>query len=262
MMLYSIVILSIAQGLSEFLPISSSAHLLLIPWFFRLPNPGLSFDAAIHLGTAVALLLFFYKDWLKLFKSRSPLLKYIIISSIPAVVIGFLGDKWIESYLHNSSFAPLIVGIGMIIFSLVMYYVDKHAKLKRDEKNLNLRDSVLIGLAQALALIPGTSRSGVTITAGLLLDLDRASAARFSFLLATPITVGVGLYKASQLIGGYSAGDVSPPGVIAGIVISALVGFIVIKWLLGYLAKHDLKLFVWYRISIAIVVIFTWLLWN
>lgn len=258
-MLLSVVILSIAQGLSEFLPISSSAHLLLIPWFFNLPNPGLSFDAAIHLGTAIALLLFFYRDWIKLFKSRSPLIKYILIASIPGALVGFFGDKWIEEHLHVSSYAPLIVGIGMVLFSLIMYYVDQHATLKRDEKSLNLKDSILIGLAQVLALVPGTSRSGVTITAGLLLDLDRESAARFSFLLATPITVGAGLYKTLQLVSG-KAGAVSPIETIIGVVISAVVGFIVIKWLLNYLAKHDLKLFVWYRIAIAIVVIITWYL--
>ena len=199
-MIFTVVILSILQGITEFLPISSSAHLLLFPWAFSLPNPGLAFDAAIHIGTALALVIFFWRDFYNLIKKRDRLILYILIASVPAALAGFLGDKLIEEYLHQGSLAPLIVGVGIIFFGGLMYYVDHNARLDKDLGHIGKKKALFIGLAQVLALIPGTSRSGITITAGEFLGLDRESAARFSFLLATPISLGAGLYKLLQLI--------------------------------------------------------------
>jgi undecaprenyl-diphosphatase len=168
-----------------------------------------------------------------------------------------MGDKWIESTLHQSSVAPLIVGIGMILFSFLPLYVDNIAKLNRDSKDIGLKDTLIVGVAQALALIPGTSRSGITMTAGLWRGLKREDAARFSFLLAAPISLGAGLYKAFGLIANPEP-KVSMLQVGVGIVASGLVGLAVIKWLLRYLGSHNLRLFVVYRIAFGVLVIALW----
>lgn len=171
MMYLVVIILATIQGITEFLPISSSAHLYLFPWLFNLPSPGLTFDAAIHIGTSLALLIFFWKDFYNLIRKRDKLLWAILIATIPAVVVGFLGDKLIEQTFHTSSYAPLIIGVGMIFFSLVMWWIDKTAKLEADVGHIGYKRALIIGLAQVLALIPGTSRSGITITAGEYLGL-------------------------------------------------------------------------------------------
>lgn len=258
MLLFYTVILSVVQGITEFLPISSSAHLLLFPWLFNFPDPGLGFDAAIHIGTALALLVFFGKQFYELAKKRDKLLWYVLVASIPAAIIGFLGDKWITEHLHEASYAPLIVGLGMIFFSVIMYIVDKKATLDKDIEHVGYKKALFIGFAQALALIPGTSRSGVTIVAAEFLGLNRESAARFSFLMATPISLGAGLYKFIQLLG--SNGESYPLSLtIVGIVVTFFVGLAVIKWLLDYLKKHTLGLFVIYRIAVGLLVVGVWL---
>ena len=254
MMIFVTIVLAIVQGITEFLPISSSAHLLLVPWLFSWPDPGLSFDAAIHVGTAIALLIFFSRDFIELIKRKSNLVKYIVISTIPGAAIGFFGDKWIENNLHGSPNAPLIVGVGMIVFSGVLYMSDKLAKQKLTTADLGFKRSFLIGLAQALALVPGVSRSGITISAGLWAGLKREEAARFSFLLATPISLGAGLYKIVGILKDPTP-ETSLPYLVLGIIVSALTGLVVIKWLLQYLNKHDMKVFVLYRIRLGIVVL-------
>lgn len=256
-MLLSVVLLSILQGLTEFLPISSSAHLALFPWVFNLPNPGLSFDAAIHIGTAVALLLYFAKDYIELVKKRDKIILYILIASLPAAIAGFLGDKLIEQYFHSSSIAPLTIGIGLVVYGVLMYLIDRRAKLQYDINHIGKKRALFIGFAQALALIPGTSRSGITITAGEYLGLRREDAARFSFWLATPISLGAGLYKLTQLISEPSS-DLSIWLVVIGVIVSFITGIAVIVWLLDYLKKHSLLIFVVYRLVIGIGVILLW----
>lgn len=258
-MILSVIILSILQGLTEFLPISSSAHLAIFPWLFNLPNPGLSFDAAIHIGTALALLIYFAKDFIGLIKKRDRIIWLIILASIPAAIAGFLGDKMIEQYFHTSSTAPLIIGIGLIIYGILMYVIDHRAKLQYDIGHIGVKRSLAIGFAQVLALVPGTSRSGITITAGEFLGLKREDAARFSFWLATPISLGAGLYKLMQLVREPS-GDLSIWLVVLGIVISFITGIAVIVWLLNYLKKHSLLIFVAYRVVIGLTVIIIWFL--
>ena len=254
-----LIILSITQSITEFLPISSSAHLLLLPWVFNMQNPGLAFDAALHVGTASALVVFFAKDFLKMIKERDRLLLYILVASIPAALFGFFGDSIIEKYLHLSFYAPLIVGVGMVFFSAVLYLVDKYAKLETDIDKVGLRQSIIIGFAQALALIPGTSRSGVTITAGLWLGLKREDAARFSFLLATPISFAAGAYKMYGLVKDPSP-STSTTSLVLAILLTFIVGLVVIKWLLSYLKKHSMLVFVVYRVIIGTGVILLWLL--
>lgn len=258
MIIFEVVILSILQGLTEFLPISSSAHLFLFPWAFNFVDLGLAFDAAIHIGTAIALVVYFWKDFYELFKKRDKLLLYIMIASIPAAIAGFLGEKLIEKYFREASSAPLTVGIGLMFFGLLMYIIDKNAKLDKDLGHIGKKKALFIGFAQVLALIPGTSRSGITITAGEYLGLDRDSAARFSFLLATPISLGAGLYKFIQIVKEPPAGQ-SVWLAVLGIVISFAVGIAVIKWLLDYLKKHSLYIFVLYRVLLGLAVIGLWL---
>jgi len=256
---FVIVLLAVTQAITEFLPISSSAHLTLMPWVFGFPNPGLAYDAVLHIGTALALLVFFAKDFWKLIITKDKLLLYIIAASIPAAFFGFFGDKYIEEYLHFNSFAPLIIGLGMIFFSGLLYYIDKHAKTEEGIEKVTLRQSIIIGFAQVLALIPGTSRSGVTITAGLWLGLKREDAARFSFLLATPITFGAGLYKIYGLVK-HPSSAVTSLDLFVGILITFVVGLIVIKWFLGYLKNHSMLVFVIYRVIFGVGVVALWLI--
>ncbi len=258
-MLVIVVVLSIVQAITEFLPISSSAHLLLVPWVFQFTDPGLAFDAAIHIGTAMALLVFFGKEFLQMIKTKDRLLWYIVAASVPAAVLGFFGDKMIEKYLHASSYAPLIVGVGMIVFSALLYYVDKVGKKHEGVEKMTLKQSLFVGFAQVLAFIPGASRSGITITAGLWLGLKREDAARFSFLLATPISLGAGLYKGYELMK-HPAPSVSNFDLMVGIVVTFVVGVLVIKWLLDYLKQHSMLVFVIYRVIVGVGVIALWLL--
>lgn len=258
-MVFEVIILSILQGVTEFLPISSSAHLFLTPWIFNFPDPGLAFDAAIHIGTALALVVFFWRDFYELFKRRDKLLLYILIASIPAAIVGYFGDKLIERYFHEASSAPLTVGIGLIFFAGLMFIIDKNAKLDKDLGHIGKKRALFIGFAQVLALIPGTSRSGITITAGEYLGLDRDSAARFSFLLATPISLGAGLYKLLQITQ-EPMPNTSLWLVVLGIVVSFGVGMAVIKWLLDYLKKHTLYIFVIYRVLLGLAVVGLWLI--
>ena len=254
-----VIFLGIIQALSEFLPISSSAHLLIFPWLFKFADPGLGFDAAIHVGTAIALVAFFYKDFWRMIKTHDRLLWMIVVASIPGAAIGFLGEKWIDQYLHQSSVAPLVVGIGLILFGGLLYIVDKVTAPTIEIKQLSWGRSLVIGFAQALALIPGVSRSGITLTTGMFSGLSRSDAARFSFLLATPITLGAGAYKIMDLIKS-PASSVSNFQRFLGVLVSAVLGFAVIKWLLNYLVKHGLGIFVWYRIILGTIVILVYFL--
>ncbi len=259
MNIFVVIILSFVQAITEFLPISSSAHLLLVPWVFNFADPGLAFDAALHIGTAMALLVFFGKEFWQMILKKDKLIKYIVIATLPALFIGFFGDKYIEQYLHASEYAPLILAVGMILFGFLLLYVDKTAKLNEDVDKITLKQSLIIGFAQAVALIPGTSRSGITITAGLWLGLKREDAARFSFLLATPISLGAGLYKAVSLIN-EPIRSVSNLDLILGIVVTFIVGILVIKWLLDYLKSHSMLIFVLYRIILGASIIAIWLI--
>lgn len=248
------VVLGFIQAITEFLPISSSGHLLVAPWLFGFPNPGLAFDAALHIGTSIALVAYFWKDFTQLFKDRSPLLKLILIASIPGGAIGFLGEKVIDSAFHESSSAIPIVAVGMILATLIIWYIDAHAAQKKPLEKLTQRDAIYIGLGQALALIPGVSRSGSTIAAGLAMGLKREAAARFSFLIGTPIALGAGLYKLLGLITDSST-HINILEVGAGILVSAALGAVVIKWLLQYLQTHSLKVFLIYRLVFASLVL-------
>jgi undecaprenyl-diphosphatase len=263
------IILGIVQGLTEFLPISSSGHLLLVPWLFNwhflLDNPGLNktFDVALHLGTFVAVLVYFWREvgkliaaWVRSIGRRSladPMAKLawlLILSTVPAAIVGVALESFIEDRLGK----PWIIAIAMIVFAGFMYLVDHIAKLDRELDSLTWFDAVLIGCAQALALCPGVSRSGVTMMTGMLLRLDRESAARYSFLLSIPVIGGAAAYKALEVAkDGLPAGTAMPFAV--GMVSAAISGLAAIWFVLAYLKRHNFNLFVLYRIVVGVAVL-------
>ncbi|MFA5276230.1 MAG: undecaprenyl-diphosphate phosphatase [Candidatus Omnitrophota bacterium] len=240
------VILGIIQGLTEVLPISSSAHLFLFPWFFKWHYQGLSFDVALHAGTALAFMVYFFKDWIDIITGKKKLFWYIVIATIPAALAGLLLEDKAEIVFRS----PLLVAIMLALFGIILWLADNLGRKERPIEKLDFRTVFTIGLAQTVALIPGVSRSGVTITAGLFKGLTRQAAARFSFLLATPIVVAAGALKLSKL----HISDLNPP-FWTGILFSALSGLIGIHFLLGFVRKSSLNAFVYYRIILAVIIL-------
>jgi len=248
------LVLGIIQGLGEFLPISSSAHLVLVPWALGWQYAGLTFDVALHIGTLISVVAFFWKDWLTLLSSavtrkgskEAALFWYLVLGTIPGGAIGYLFEEQAETVLRT----PLLIGVMLIVMGIILYWVDRRAASVKSIDSVSLLDSLLIGLSQALAIIPGVSRSGITMTAGRALGFTRASAARFSFLLSTPIVVGAGLYKMKDL----SPGDLDA-AFLTGVVSSAVVGFIAIGFLIRYLSQRSFAVFAWYRFVVGSAVI-------
>jgi undecaprenyl-diphosphatase len=246
---FQAIVLGAVQGLAEFLPISSSAHLILVPWLFRWSDPGLVFDVALHLGTLVALLLYYWRDWVSMGASifngdrdRRHLLIMLIVASIPGALIGVLFEKLAESTFRS----PLVIAIALALLGVALWFSDRSAPQTRKIGEVNLRDALLIGFSQAFAIIPGVSRSGSTITAARLLRLERADAANFSFLMATPIIAGAGLFEGRHLIHEGITGDV-----IAGFVTAAIFGLIAIVGLIRFVRTRTYEPFAWYRVILA-----------
>jgi undecaprenyl-diphosphatase len=253
------VALGILQGLGEFLPISSSGHLIVVPWLMGWPDNGLAFDVALHLGTLAAVAYAFWRDWVRLIASGfrgiasgrpladpgSRLLLYLAIASVPGALAGLLLDEWAETAFRS----PALVALMMAIMGLILWAADRRAG-PGGGGMVSLRDAVLVGLAQALAIVPGTSRSGATISMALFLGHRREAAARFSFLLALPITLGAALVKVPDLAG--SGADPGP--VLAGMAAAAVSGFVAIRVLLSYVRTRTYAPFVAYRFGFALLV--------
>jgi undecaprenyl-diphosphatase len=263
MIFFQAIVYGLVQGVAEFLPISSTAHLILIPYFFHWQDPGLSFDIFLHLGTVVAIVIFFFWDWVKIFKDgfsrKSNLLWWLVIASIPAGVFGYLFESKAETTLR----APLLIATTLFVFGLMLLLVDKLIKHQKKIKNLGFGKSFLIGLTQAIAIIPGVSRSGATMTGGMLVGLKRKSAAKFSFLLATPAMIGAFILDFKKIFEPTNSGIFSGLGFLPGIVafIMALVsGYLAIKYLLRYLGKGSFVPFVVYRILLAAAIVIFYLL--
>ncbi len=265
MSLIEAIVLGIVQGLTEFVPISSSAHQLVVSAFFGWDDPGAAFTAVTQLGTEAAVLIYFRQDlwsiatvWLK--SLREPVLRstaharmgwYLIVATIPIGILGLTFEDQIETGARNL----WLVGTVLIVFALVLGYADRVGRHDRELGQISTRDGIVIGLAQSLALIPGVSRSGATMSAGLLLGLERQAAARFSFLLAVPAVVLSGLFQLAGILSGDEA-DGDPLGYIAlATVISFFVGYAAIAWLLRYLSTHSVRLFVGYRIALGTLVL-------
>ncbi|WP_334110019.1 undecaprenyl-diphosphatase UppP [Thermodesulfitimonas autotrophica] len=250
------VVLGIVQGLGEFLPISSSAHLVLTPWFFGWPDPGLSFDVALHLGTLVAVIAYFWRDWLTLAthglrgtRSReSRLFWYLVVATVP----GGLAGMALEKYAETTFRAPGLVGLMLIFMGLILYWADHRGPRARGIWQVGWGDAFLIGFAQALAIVPGVSRSGATIAAGRFLGLDREAATRFSFLLSLPIILGAGLFSLRHI----GAQDLTLPFWV-GVVTSGITGFAAIAFLLRFVVTRNFNVFVWYRGILGLLTIVT-----
>jgi undecaprenyl-diphosphatase len=275
MPIYQAIVLAVVQGLTEFLPISSTAHLWLVPWLLGWKDPGLTFDVALHAGTLLAVLAYFWRYWLEMaamavgfggavtptagstsysartdLRQNPRLLWYLVIATVPAAFAGWRFEHAAEEQLRS----PIIIGTALIVIGLVMWAGDWLGKRERDLGQVGFLDSFLVGVAQALAVIPGVSRSGVTMTAGLFRRMKRDTAARFSFLLSTPIIAGAALKKGLEIRRVGLPLDMRLP-FLCGALVSALVGYLVIAVLIRYLERRTFKLFVVYRIVLGVIVL-------
>lgn len=255
MTVFQAFILGIIQGITELLPISSSAHLNLIPWIFGWTIPE-SFDVALHFGTFLSIIFYFYKDWIELIKEsfwdapqKSRMFWYIVCATIPGGIIGILLDHAMGDSLASM---PLLIAVMLIIMGVVLYFADKKQPSKTKYEDMSFIQTFLIGISQALAFIPGVSRSGITMTMGRLMGVSREGAAKYSFMLSTPIVLAASLYKAKDFV-------LNVPFVV-GVLTSMIVGIFVIKFLLEFLKKSDFKVFAVYRVLVGIVTVVIYLM--
>ena len=274
------IILGLVQGLTEFIPISSSAHLIIVPWLFRWEDKALTsltFDVALHLGTLLALLVFFAGDWVRLIRAGVASLVerrlgddhdrrmawFLVVGCIPGAIVGALAESKIEKLFHEPN-APhqvsAMITMAVIIAALggALFLAERVARHLRQLSQITFKDSLLIGLAQALAIFPGVSRSGSTITAGLALGLEREAAARFSFLLSAPIIAGAGLKSLWEIAKDVKTGALAQSDLILfpiGFVAAAVSGYLCIKYLLRFLQKNSTDLFVYYRWALAVLIV-------
>jgi undecaprenyl-diphosphatase len=264
MPLYQVVILAIVQGLTEFLPISSTAHLVLFPWFLHWKDPGLAFDVALHAGTLVAVAAYFWRHWWGMLTSllgkgssvdpklqiSSRLFWLLVIATVPAGIAGWFLEHAAEEQLRQ----PLIIGTALIVVGLLMWAGDRLTPRKFTLSQISLVDAILIGVAQAFAIIPGVSRSGSTMTAGLFRGISREAAARFSFLLSTPIIAGAALKAGVELLRAGVPPEMRVP-LLVGISVSAVVGYLAIAALIRYLERRSFQIFIVYRIALGVLVL-------
>jgi undecaprenyl-diphosphatase len=256
MELFQSVILGLLQGVGEFLPISSSAHLVLEPWLFKLEDPGLTFDIALHLGTLVAVLLYFWRDWLNLIQKgltnpghgEGKLFWYLVFATIPGAAIGFLLEHKAETVFRN----PVLIALMLIVMGIVLYAADRVSRKQVDLKQISLKKSLVIGLSQALAVIPGISRSGITMTTAMVLGMTREGAARFSFLLSAPIIFGAAVIKIPDIIRNPSLIDIP---FVTGTAVACITGLASIGFLLRFVRTKTFLPFAWYRFALGAVVI-------
>jgi undecaprenyl-diphosphatase len=267
------IVLGIVQGLTEFIPVSSSGHLVLIPWALGWPSPGLLFDTMLHWGTLAAVVIYFWRDWIEIIRgffrslfTRGPwnsrpggrladpngrLAWAIIIGTIPAVVIGFLFKDFVEQLFNT----PAAVGVFMLVTAAILALSERYGRRERPLDRINIPDSVAVGFAQAAAIAPGLSRSGATISAGLARGLTRESAARYSFLLATPAILGAGLLQLFDVIRGTESATSSAAAIVLGTLAAAVVGYLCIRFLLAYLRRGKLYPFAIYCAVVGVIVI-------
>ena len=278
--IFQAIILGIVQGVAEFAPISSSAHLIIVPWLFGWTDPllsGLAFDVALHLGTLAAVVIYFWSDLWKLLRAgfasifqlkiagdpNRKLAWLIVIATIPAVIVGYYLEDTIDAVFHPAGTdvanRTMLAIAGMLAaFGVIMYLADRLARHERPLTGIRLVDAIVVGLAQTLALFPGVSRSGATITAGLALGLKRDVAARFSFLLSMPVTLGAGLKGLLELLGSWQDGALASGDLLivaTGVLAAAISGYLCIHFLLRYLRTRSISIFVYYRFAVAALVV-------
>jgi len=270
------IVLGLVQGLTEFLPVSSSGHLIVVPALLGWNDPfieSLAFSVMLHVATLLALLLYFRSDWLRLIPAGLATLRdrsfrddpdrklawLLAASTVPAVIVGLLLNDVIETALRE----PRLVALTLVAGGLVLWVADRHGSRTRPISGLTFPMALGIGAAQALALVPGVSRSGISISAGLFAGLDREAAARFAFLMATPITAGAGLWELRTILAGEAGVELPLVPLLAGMVASLLAGLFGISVLMRYLRSHGVGIFVAYRIALAALIVVAWLgLWD
>ncbi len=260
-----ILILGFIQGIAEFLPISSSAHLIIFRDIFGIgagmsANMELTFDIALHFGTLLAIGVFFFWEFIRMIQKgftkgvkddEGKILWYLVAATIPAAIVGVLFEESIEKIIRSNY---VVIALALAFMGIIIYLADKYSKQSKGIKEMTLKDAVIIGCSQVFALIPGFSRSGTTIACGRVLGLDRESAAKFSFFLSAPVVLGAVVL---QLIKG-SAWSVIMANLgtfISGILVSFVIGLLCIKYLLKYLQKHNFKIFMIYRVVLAVIVL-------
>ncbi len=249
------IILGIVQGLTEFIPVSSTAHLILLPQLFGWHGEvnTLSYDIALHGGTLLALLVYFRHQWLRLLTVERPLLFMIMLATIPAAVVGVLFEDIVSTTLRS----PLLIAATLVLAGAVMLAAERKPG-RRDFSSIRMKDALTIGMAQAVALIPGVSRSGITISAGLFGGIEREAAARFSFLLSMPVIAGATLLEGVNMLKDPVSYDL--PLFAAGFAASAITGFVTIKFLLWFFRQFSLRTFVYYRFALAGIIVINYLL--
>ena len=254
------IILGIIQGIGEFLPISSSAHLILVPYLVGWEQSSMAFDIALHFGTLLAVLTVFFNEWWSLFKGalakvtkkkesfENKMFWYLVIATIPGALIGFLLDDVVENVFRQKIW---LIATSLAVMGVLIYlgdrWADKHYKIETDYEHISLHQAFIIGLSQALAIIPGFSRSGTTILSARLMGLSKSAATKFTFLLSVPIIAGATILEIGNLAFSYET--------LLGIFIAFVVGVISIKFLLNYIKKHDFSIFAIYRVIFAIIIL-------
>jgi undecaprenyl-diphosphatase len=265
MPILQVIVLAVVQGLTEFLPVSSTAHLYLTSWLLGWQTEALQFDIMLHLGTLLAVLIYFFRDWVQIvgqgfgmrvgqnqdLKHNHMLLWLMAIGTVPVGIAGALFNKQAETTWRN----PLLMGVMLIAIGALMWFAENVSHKQRDLATVNLPDSLAIGAAQALSVVPGCSRSGITITAGLFRNLDRETAARFSFLLSTPAIGGAAALTLWHMHKEHLLHGLLTAQFVVGVGVSAVTGCAVIAWFLHYLGRYGLRPFAYYRIIFGIIVI-------
>ena len=266
------LIMGVVQGLTEFLPVSSSGHLIVVPFFAGWDDAfinSLAFSVMLHLGTLVALLVYFRTDWVRLVPAGLAALRdrslrddddrklawLLVASTIPAAILGLVFGDLIEDSFRSVG----LVAVTLVLGGLILLVADRFGAKSRAIEDITFPIAIGIGAAQALALIPGISRSGISISAGRMVGMDRESAARFAFLMATPITAGAGLFEARKLLAGESGLQFATLPLVVGMVASLLSGLVAIHFMLSFLRRQSLDIFVWYRFALAAIVLIVWL---
>jgi undecaprenyl-diphosphatase len=246
------LILGAVQGLTEFLPVSSSAHLIIVPWLMRWDDPGLAFDVALHLGTLLALLIYYWREWLEMglsLASGDPvprrLLFLLILASVPGAIIGVAFEKQAETIFRT----PALIAGATAVLGIILWMADRYGGQKRSITDLTVLDAVVIGLSQALAIVPGVSRSGATITMARMLGIEREDAANFSFLMATPIIAGAGMVETPRIA--LSGLNVQLGW---GFVAAAVFGLLAIAGLIRFVRTRSYRPFAWYRVAFAALI--------
>jgi undecaprenyl-diphosphatase len=254
------LVLGIVQGLTEFLPVSSSAHLALTPWLFGWKDPGLAFDVALHFGTLIAVLWYFRREWRDLIGAAWSILRrrriqtveekrvvFLILATIPGAIGGLLLEQKAETTFR----APVLTALALMVMGVILWAADRLSRMDRQLPAMRWPEAILVGIAQVLALVPGVSRSGATITAGRLLRFDRQSAAVFSFLMSMPIIAAAVVLKGPDVLNQSGLG----PELIVGVLAAALSSWLAIAVLLRYVVRHSYGIFALYRVVLGVIVL-------